>query len=107
MSEPDNLQHADGKNEKIEVSETKNAPIENTVPQDDSSHNNAPEEERDTTEKKVSETQEDDGINEIEESNAEDAEDEGNKERHTIAFKEYDKMSLEALAIELEKLLKK
>ncbi|GAL89310.1 DUF349 domain-containing protein [Jejuia pallidilutea] len=106
MSEPDNLQHADGKNEKIEVSETKNAPIENTVPQDDSSHNNAPEEERDTTEKKVSETQEDDGINEIEESNAEDAEDEGNKERHTIAFKEYDKMSLEALAIELEKLLK-
>ncbi|GAL67942.1 hypothetical protein JCM19301_2854 [Jejuia pallidilutea] len=52
MSEPDNLQHADGKNEKIEVSETKNAPIENTVPQDDSSHNNAPEEERDTTEKK-------------------------------------------------------
>ncbi|PQV44904.1 uncharacterized protein DUF349 [Jejuia pallidilutea] len=106
MSEPDNLQHADGKNEKIEVSETKNTPIENTVPQDDSTHNNAPEEERDTTEKKVSETQEDDGINEIEESNAEDAEDEGNKERHTIAFKEYDKMSLEALAIELEKLLK-
>jgi hypothetical protein len=106
MSEPDNLQHADGKNQKIEVSETKNAPIENTVPLDDSTHNNAPEEERDTTEKKVSETQEDDGINEIEESNAEDAEDEGNKERHTIAFKEYDKMSLEALAIELEKLLK-
>ncbi|MFI1743054.1 DUF349 domain-containing protein [Thalassobellus sediminis] len=45
-------------------------------------------------------------INEIEESNAEDAEDEGNKERHTIEVKEYDNMSLEALAIELEKLLK-
>ncbi len=45
-------------------------------------------------------------INEIEESNAEDAEDEGNKERHSIEVKEYDKMSLEALAIELEKLLK-
>tara|TARA_R110002050_G_scaffold74772_6_gene160354 strand:- start:129086 stop:131146 length:2061 start_codon:yes stop_codon:yes gene_type:complete len=45
-------------------------------------------------------------INEIEESNAEDAEDEGNKERHTIEIKEYDNMSLEALAIELEKLLK-
>ena len=48
----------------------------------------------------------DEVINEIEESNAEDAEDEGNKDRHTIAEKEYDSMSLEALAIELEKLLK-
>ncbi|MGJ5641609.1 DUF349 domain-containing protein [Formosa sp. S-31] len=42
---------------------------------------------------------------EIEASNAEDAEDEGNNDRHTIPFKEYDTMSLEALAIELEKLL--
>ncbi|AUP81535.1 DUF349 domain-containing protein [Flavivirga eckloniae] len=48
----------------------------------------------------------DEVINEIEESNAEDAEDEGNKERHTIEVKEYDGMSLEALAIELEKLIK-
>ncbi|APY12078.1 chromosome segregation protein [Seonamhaeicola sp. S2-3] len=48
----------------------------------------------------------DEVINEIEESNAEDAEDEGNKERHTIEVKDYDSMSLEALAIELEKLLK-
>lgn len=45
-------------------------------------------------------------LNEIEDSNAEDAEDEGNKERHTIERKEYDKMSLEALTIELEKLVK-
>lgn len=55
-------------------------------------------------EKTVSE--DDEVINEIEESNAEDAEDEGNKDRHTIEVKEYDNMSLEALAIELEKLLK-
>lgn len=48
----------------------------------------------------------DEVINEIEESNAEDAEDEGNKDRHTIEVKEYDTMSLEALAIEFEKLLK-
>ena len=47
----------------------------------------------------------DEVINEIEESNAEDAEDEGNKERHTIEVKAYDTMSLEALAIELEKLI--
>ncbi|GAA4953449.1 DUF349 domain-containing protein [Algibacter agarivorans] len=48
----------------------------------------------------------DEVLNEIEESNAEDAEDEGNKDRHKIEVKEYDSMSLEALAIELEKLLK-
>ncbi|MBU2951424.1 DUF349 domain-containing protein [Tamlana agarivorans] len=44
-------------------------------------------------------------LNEIDESNAEDAEDEGNKDRHKIEVKEYDSMSLEALAIELERLL--
>ncbi|WP_346882032.1 DUF349 domain-containing protein [uncultured Algibacter sp.] len=49
---------------------------------------------------------EDDVINEIDDSNAEDAEDEGNKDRHKIEVKEYDSMSLEALAIELEKLVK-
>ncbi|MFL1011237.1 DUF349 domain-containing protein [Flavisericum labens] len=54
-----------------------------------------------------SDSNEDDKVlNEIDESNAEDAEDEGNKERHTIEVKAYDTMSLEALAIELEKLLK-
>ena len=48
----------------------------------------------------------DEVLNEIEISNAEDAEDEGNKDRHTIEIKAYDTMSLEALTIELEKLLK-
>ncbi|KJD35568.1 chromosome segregation protein [Tamlana sedimentorum] len=48
----------------------------------------------------------DEVLNEIEESNAEDAEDEGNKDRHSIEIKAYDTMSLEALAIELERLLK-
>ncbi|RED47956.1 DUF349 domain-containing protein [Seonamhaeicola aphaedonensis] len=52
------------------------------------------------------ESENDEVLNEIEESNAEDAEDEGNKERHKIEVKDYDSMSLEALAIELEKLLK-
>jgi len=50
-------------------------------------------------------SEDDEVLNEIEESNAEDAEDEGNKDRHTIEVKEYDSMSLEALAIELEKLV--
>ncbi|AUS07159.1 DUF349 domain-containing protein [Pseudotamlana carrageenivorans] len=47
----------------------------------------------------------DEVLNEIDESNAEDAEDEGNKDRHKIEVKEYDTMSLEALAIELERLV--
>ncbi|WNH11838.1 DUF349 domain-containing protein [Thalassobellus suaedae] len=59
-----------------------------------------------TSNVKVSDSEDEKVINEIEESNAEDAEDEGNKERHTIEVKEYDNMSLEALAIELEILLK-
>lgn len=46
-------------------------------------------------------------IEEIEVSNAEDAEDEGNKDRHKIEIKAYNTMSLEALANELEQLLKK
>ncbi|WP_142783447.1 DUF349 domain-containing protein [Changchengzhania lutea] len=48
----------------------------------------------------------DEVINEIDDSNAEDAEDAGNRDRHAIPDQDYDKMSLEALAIELEKLLK-
>ncbi len=59
-----------------------------------------------TSDTKTSDSEDDKVINEIEESNAEDAEDEGNKDRHTIEVKEYDNMSLEALAIELEKLIK-
>lgn len=47
----------------------------------------------------------DEVLNEIDESNAEDAEDEGNKDRHKIEVKAYDTMSLEALAIELERLV--
>ena len=45
-------------------------------------------------------------VEEIEASNAEDAEDEGNEERHEVETKEYDKMSMEALADELEQLIK-
>jgi len=50
--------------------------------------------------------EDDEVVDEIESSNAEDAEDESNKKRHTIEVKEYDKMSLESLVIELDKLVK-
>tara|TARA_R110002049_G_scaffold38978_2_gene120376 strand:+ start:33907 stop:35961 length:2055 start_codon:yes stop_codon:yes gene_type:complete len=78
-----------GNSEKVINEEPKPESIEKTASEDKANYSN-----------------DDDLINEIDDSNAEDAEDEGNKDRHKIEVKEYDKMSLEALAIELEKLLK-
>ncbi|WP_418603137.1 DUF349 domain-containing protein [Hwangdonia sp.] len=130
MSEIDNLQKADGKEEnKLPVKNddnTENTSLDNnaqsveetpeiaeneassqTVEAEKEEPSNEKEEVAETPKDEAVDTSKDeDVINEIEESNAEDAEDEGNKERHTIAVKEYDKMSLESLAIELEKLLK-
>ena len=70
-------------------------------------------EENITTEKEVienksaHETDEADTVlNEIEASNAEDAEDVGSQERHTIEQKDYHEMSLETLVLEIEKLVK-
>ncbi|MEW4925162.1 DUF349 domain-containing protein [Algibacter sp. 2305UL17-15] len=113
MSELDNLQNADGEEKKIEISETETTQhTKDLEHQDDSGITETTEEtvteeisEENEVEKKS--TDDDDAINEIDESNAEDAEDEGNKDRHKIETKEYEKMSLEALAIELEKLVQK
>ncbi|GAB1858442.1 DUF349 domain-containing protein [Flavobacteriaceae bacterium MHTCC 0001] len=103
MSELDNLQDADGKKENIEASEPQTETTENTMETSSVTHT---EEDISATPNSEETTNDDDGLNEIDASNAEDAEDEGNKERHTIEIKSYDKMSLEALAIELEKLVK-
>jgi hypothetical protein len=56
--------------------------------------------------KEITEEEGDEVLNEIDESNAEDAEDDGHKDRHTIELKDYDSMSLDALTNELEKLVK-
>ncbi|WOD42618.1 DUF349 domain-containing protein [Hwangdonia lutea] len=122
MSEIDNLQKADGKEEnKLPIKNddtTENTSSDNNaqsteetpeiVKKEASSPTAEAEKEKPSNEKdeETKTSKDEDVINEIEESNAEDAEDEGNKERHTIAVKEYDKMSLESLAIELEKLVK-
>ncbi|WP_223154789.1 DUF349 domain-containing protein [Aestuariibaculum sediminum] len=98
------------KNEEHSEKET----VENTVKESaETNEVNAsePVENDSTTEESNSEFKsesgtEDDGVDEIDESNAEDAEDEGHKDRHTIEMKDYDTMSLEALAIELERLLR-
>ncbi len=61
----------------------------------------------DNSKQKLEKEDNDEVLNEIDDSNAEDAEDEGHKDRHTIEVKEYDTMSLDALTIELEKLVSK
>lgn len=83
MSELDNLQNADGTKENTE----------NVQPE--------------TPQKVTSKVEDnDDVLNEIEDSNAEDAEDEGNVDRHNIEDKDYESLNLEQLVIELERLVK-
>ena len=139
MSETDNLQEADGKEElkkAAEVEKISEAPVEEsteetTTVETPTETENTPEEiieelkevkaenetpespeEEETTEEVTNEAstetseKDDDGMDEIDESNAEDAEDEGNTDRHKIEFKDYENMSLEMLAIELDKLIK-
>ena len=120
MSELDNLQEAEG-NKETKPSTTdlkekeipKNESVEDsTVESDainlDSDNQEEVESEEKTPESKKEDVSADDNdevLNEIHDSNAEDAEDEGHKDRHTIEFKEYDNMSLDALTIELERLV--
>lgn len=107
MSDTNNLPEAEGEeivNQNLEHSVTSSEEIKI-----EESTANKTIEAPTVSEEKVMEpnkTSNDDGLNEIEDSNAEDAEDEGNKDRHTIEVKAYDTMSLETLAIELESLIK-
>jgi hypothetical protein len=95
MSEQDNLQKADGTKEL----ESSDQVIQNTKKE-------SPEEPKeDPKELKIEE--DDHGVNEIEASNAEDAEDEGNQERHIIEVKDYHSMTMEDLVDELSDLVKK
>lgn len=114
MSEHDNLPKADGKPEELQPETTENVQ-ENQDVTNESSPSEAIEkieipveaETANETEKAAETVTEDhdEVINEIEESNAEDAEDEGNADRHHIEEKDYDKMSMEALVKELEHLV--
>lgn len=116
MSETDNLQEADGKKE---------VEIQNTTPKEDTTENVEIEVKTETeanvdndvetetkaevtvTEDEVEvETQKEEHVDEIEASNAEDAEDETNAERHEVEEKDYHAMSMQDLATELNRLLK-
>ena len=126
MSEKDNLQNADGKNEVIttttdltpnqeeitkeveakpEVGETKEVKSE-TV--EEKITEEVTETEAKTTEVAKTETklEEEAHVEEIDNSNAEDAEDESNAERHKLEEKDYHAMNMNALVTEFEKLLK-
>ncbi|MFC4720913.1 DUF349 domain-containing protein [Geojedonia litorea] len=126
MSEQDNLQDADGK---LTINENKSAKVEVLETQEETSDHpdkiqdnvsdeieaNAPELTSDNEEQASvseedsnvsTETKKDAHVDEIEESNAEDAEDESNSERHSLEEKDYHAMSMEQLVIEFEKLLK-
>lgn len=98
MSEQDNLLNADGKQENKALENTTIENVEETVEETV---------EKDTTEPQdtQNESTKDTVINEIDNSNAEDAEDEGTSDRHNIEEKDYSEMSLDALVIELEKLV--
>ena len=125
MSQTDNLQDADGKEElqKVETKATSEEKVEEQKPETleisaqveesneevDNSENEKVE--LGTTEevlevKSEDATEDEDAINEIDESNAEDAEDEGNIDMLKCDFIYYENMSLESVVIELEKLLK-
>lgn len=102
MSENDNLHDADGKKE-VEQTQVEATPeltettevVEETAEVENSSE---------TSEQEVKE--EEAHVEEIENSNAEDAEDESNAERHNLEDKDYHAMTMESLVTEFEKLLK-
>ena len=98
MSEQDNLQNADGNEENKAQESTANEIVEETFAETvEIATTDSQETQNENTEDAV--------INEIDDSNAEDAEDEGTSDRHNIEEKDYHDMSLDALVIELEKLV--
>ncbi|WP_417860251.1 DUF349 domain-containing protein [Winogradskyella sediminis] len=121
MSENDNLQDADGKKEVVSPETTPTQPTENdtstvdyearkdqdsTLESVESKAESSDDVKDDTTEV-APETPaiKDKLVDEIEASNAEDAEDESNAERHEVEEKDYHAMSMAELTIEFGRLL--
>jgi hypothetical protein len=110
MSENDNLQEADGKKEveSTETTPTKNetSEVETTVEPETNEEATEAYNETETIQESEPTDAKEDHVEEIEASNAEDAEDESNAERHEVEEKDYHAMSLQDLATELNRLLK-
>lgn len=96
----DNLQDADGEKNQETTVESTSQPQET---QQDLTGNDK----EDAQDPSKADAQEDDAHTEIDQSNAEDAEDEGNKDRHDIPLLDYHAMSMEKLVEELDKLVSK
>ena len=94
MSEKDNLQEAEGIKEEAKTTENIPTPEETTV----ESTTSEPSQEEDTAQEAH--------LEEIDSSNAEDAEDEHNHKRHDLEDKDFHTMSMDDLIDELEKLVK-
>lgn len=123
MSEKDNLPEADGliennsESKAMTPDEVKETNLEPTNAVEDTPEVSEIEEsvvapvEDEASENEIADTSEDTvesvdaHVEEIEEANAEDAEDEANAERHTLESKDYHAMSMEQLIIEFDHLL--
>ncbi|NRD19654.1 DUF349 domain-containing protein [Winogradskyella eckloniae] len=106
MSENDNLQDAEGKKEVESTEPTPTQETTNTVETEsdiDSTTDNTTEATEDVA---ATTTVSDEHVDEIEASNAEDAEDEANAERHEVEEKDYHAMSMTELVAEFNRLLK-
>ncbi|MBC3847238.1 DUF349 domain-containing protein [Winogradskyella echinorum] len=126
MSENDNLQEADGKKEvesqettptqettteveaktETEVEQDVNTQSEEVVHTEETVETNSETEQVEAEEKPEAENTSEDHVDEIEASNAEDAEDESNAERHELEDKDYHAMTMDQLVTEFNKLLK-
>ncbi|MBU2920887.1 DUF349 domain-containing protein [Winogradskyella psychrotolerans] len=100
MSENDNLQEADGKKEVVSNETTPTQETTSNVETEITSTDEALEVETKTDSTK------DNHVEEIEASNAEDAEDESNAERHEVEEKDYHAMTMDELTTEISRLLK-
>lgn len=109
MSEKDNLQEADGKQEVIKATteETTTNEVEKDTESDVKTKAETKREPEAEVEEKVDSTTKtsDDAQDEIDASNAEDAEDLDNSERHELTEKDYHAMSMEDLVNEFESLV--
>ncbi|WP_179348273.1 DUF349 domain-containing protein [Winogradskyella pacifica] len=124
MSENDNLQDADGKKEVESTETTPTQPTEIETNAVDTEVNNDLEkgseiktveteavdnvksEDDDVEDTPTTKAPKDELVDEIEASNAEDAEDESNAERHEVEEKDYHAMTMDELTAEIGRLLK-
>ncbi len=109
MSENDNLQNADGKNE-VETTKVDQTPealtSDDTTSSNETTNETTSEAPLEAEQKEDANTTTEAHVETIEASNAVDAEDESNSERHVLEKKDYHSMDLNALASELESLLR-